>query len=367
MQALYENETYRKHLAQRNNTQTIMLGFSDGTKDGGYLMANWSIYKAKEELTSLSRKYNIQVVFFDGRGGPPARGGGKTHQFYASMGRNIARKEIQLTIQGQTVSSNFGNIDVANYNMEQLMHAGISNALFSPREKTLTAGEEEILQELADESFESFNEIKTDPDFLEYLNFASPLRYYAETNIGSRPSKRNNGKLNLNDLRAVPYVGAWSQLKQNLPGYYGLGTALMKLSKAGKWDEIKALYDQSLFFRTLIGNCEMAMQKCFFPLTSFLSNHPKYGKIWKKIYDEFECTRKYVLQLSGATELMADKPVDQLSIEMRQRIELPLVTIQQYALTRIRELDEDSPLKKTYEKLVMRCSFGIINAERNSA
>ncbi|MDQ3534997.1 MAG: phosphoenolpyruvate carboxylase [Bacteroidota bacterium] len=367
MQALYEDETYRNHLAQRNNTQTIMLGFSDGTKDGGYLMANWSIYKAKEELTSLSRKYNIQAVFFDGRGGPPARGGGKTHQFYASMGRNIARKEIQLTIQGQTVSSNFGNIDVANYNMEQLMHAGISNALFSPREKTLTAGEEEILQELADESFEAFNEIKTDPDFLEYLNFASPLRYYAETNIGSRPSKRNNGKLNLNDLRAVPYVGAWSQLKQNLPGYYGLGTALMKLSKAGKWDEIKALHDQSLFFRTLIGNCEMAMQKCFFPLTSFLTNHPKYGKIWKKIYDEFECTRKYVLQLSGATELMADKPVDQLSIEMRQRIELPLVTIQQYALTRIRELDEDSPLKKTYEKLVMRCSFGIINAERNSA
>ncbi len=87
----------------------MMLGFSDGTKDGGYLMGNWSIYKAKEELTAISKEYNIDVIFFDGRGGPPARGGGKTHKFYASMGKNIANKEIQLTIQGQTVSSQLWN------------------------------------------------------------------------------------------------------------------------------------------------------------------------------------------------------------------------------------------------------------------
>lgn len=367
MKALYENETYRKHLTKRGNIQTIMLGFSDGTKDGGYLMANWSIYKAKEELTLLSRQYNIQVVFFDGRGGPPARGGGKTHQFYASMGKNIARKEIQLTIQGQTVSSNFGSIDAAQYNMEQLMHAGISNALFTPKEFTVTAEEDELLQRLADESFKSFGKIKNDPDFLEYLNFASPLRYYAEANIGSRPSKRKAGKLNLNDLRAVPYVGAWSQLKQNLPGYYGLGSAFLKLEKEGKWGDLQKLYKNSLFFRTLIGNCEMAMKKCFFPLTAFLGKHPRYGGILKQIVDEFECTKRYTLKLTGASELMADKPVEQLSIDMRQRIELPLVTIQQYALTKIREMEEDSPSKKIYEKLVVRCSFGIINAERNSA
>ena len=111
-----------------------MLGFSDGTKDGGYLMANWSIYKAKEELTTISKEYDIDVIFFDGRGGPPARGGGKTHKFYASMGKNISNKEIQLTIQGQTVSSNFGTIDAAQYNIEQLINAGITNDLFSSNE-----------------------------------------------------------------------------------------------------------------------------------------------------------------------------------------------------------------------------------------
>jgi phosphoenolpyruvate carboxylase len=119
MDELYANSEYRKHLVRRNNKQTIMLGFSDGTKDGGYLMANWAIFKAKERLTQISLQYGITVIFFDGRGGPPARGGGKTHQFYASLGPTIEDKEVQLTIQGQTISSNYGTKDSSQYNLEQ--------------------------------------------------------------------------------------------------------------------------------------------------------------------------------------------------------------------------------------------------------
>src|SRR6266404_3006744 len=148
MNQLYENETYYSHLERRGKRQTIMLGFSDGTKDGGYLMANWSIYKAKEELSKISKQFGIDVIFFDGRGGPPARGGGKTHKFYASLGKNIANNEIQLTIQGQTVSSNFGTIDTAQFNIEQLLHAGISNDLLSSREVTMQTDEEGLLQAL---------------------------------------------------------------------------------------------------------------------------------------------------------------------------------------------------------------------------
>ncbi len=370
MRALYENNIYRNHLKNRADVQTIMLGFSDGTKDGGYLMANWSIYKAKEELSTLSKEYGVQVVFFDGRGGPPARGGGKTHQFYASMGPNISNKEIQLTIQGQTISSNFGTIDSAQYNMEQLMHAGISNDIFASGKNTLTHEEDTLIQELAEEGFEAYSKLKNHPNFLEYLNFASPLKYYGEANIGSRPSKRKPGKLNLNDLRAVPYVGSWSQLKQNLPGYYGVGLAFETLDKQGRWHEVEQLYNHSLFFKALMDNCEMAMTKCFFPLTVYLAKHPEYGDLWNMIYEEFERTKKYITRLSGTNELMEDKPVNQLSIQMRQRIELPLLTIQQFALTKIRDMEEhdgNAAIKKTYEKLVVRCSFGIINAERNSA
>jgi phosphoenolpyruvate carboxylase len=371
MRKLYNNDEYKQHLKRRNNNQVIMVGFSDGTKDGGYLMANWSIYKAKEELTAISKEYGIDVVFFDGRGGPPARGGGKTHKFYASLGKNISSKEIQLTIQGQTVSSNFGNIDSAQYNLEQLIHAGISNEIFANKEANLDESEETLIQQLADISFDSYNQLKNHPDFVDYLVHASPLRFYSDTNIGSRPAKRGgSSRMSLKNLRAIPFVGAWSQLKQNVTGYFGVGTALQKLEQEGKLAAIKKLYGESLFFKTLLDNCEMAMHKSFFPLTAHLADHPKFGEIWQMIYKEYELTKQYILRLSGKTELMDDYPVEQQSIQMRERIVLPLLTIQQYAMIRVREMDEaliNAPIKSTYEKLVMRCSFGIINAGRNSA
>lgn len=364
MRELYENPKYRKHLSRRNDTQTIMLGFSDGTKDGGYLMANWSIYKAKDELTRLAKDYGISVIFFDGRGGPPARGGGKTHKFYSSMGENIANESIELTIQGQTVSSNFGTIEAAQFNIEQLLHAGIYNHLFAAKEKTFTPKEEELMQTLAENALRSYEELKNHPNFLDYLSDVSPLKFYAETNIGSRPAKRGAGKLTLDDLRAIPFVGAWSQLKQNVPGFYGVGSALRDLHE--NLDEIRELYHSNLFFKTLIDNCEMAMQKSDFQLTEFLSEHEIYGKIWQMIHDEYKLCREYLEKITGKKALMTDFPVEQQSVQTRERIVLPLTTIQQYALTKIRESD-DEKLKEMLGKLVIRCSFGIINAGRNSA
>lgn len=371
MRTLYAHPVYSEHLKRRGNQQTIMLGFSDGTKDGGYLMANWSIYKAKEELTGISREHGVNVIFFDGRGGPPSRGGGKTHKFYASMGHNISNKEIQLTIQGQTVSSNFGTVDAAQFNIEQLLNAGISNDLFSNRDITLSENEENLLQELAEEGYNAYRLLKEHPYLADYLLQVSPLRFYSETNIGSRPAKRGAASgLSLKDLRAIPFAGSWSQLKQNVTGYYGVGSALQQMEKQGKLLQLQKLYHQSLFFRTLLDNCEMAMMKSFFPLTAFLAKHKQFGELWQMIYDEYELTRQYLFKITGHNELMADYPVEQLSIQMRERIVLPLVTIQQYALTKIRELDEQlapAHTKETYEKLAMRCSFGIINAGRNSA
>jgi phosphoenolpyruvate carboxylase len=255
--------------------------------------------------------------------------------------------------------------------MEQLIHAGISNDLFSDQKITLQATEENVLQTLAETSFAAYSDLKNHPDFLDYLAHVSPVKFYSETNIASRPSKRNSGqKLRFQDLRAIPYVGSWAQLKQNVTGYYGVGSALAAMDKAGKFAQAKNLYANSLYFRTLMDNCEMAMKKCFFPLTEYLSRDEKYGEIWTKIYQEYELTKKMVLQVSGKAALMNNYPVDSLSIEMREKIVLPLLTIQQYAIYTIREMEANqmsSPMKETYEKLVIRSSFGIINAGRNSA
>lgn len=372
MEKLYAIPQYRAHLQQRGNTQSIMMGFSDGTKDGGYLMANWSIYKAKEELTRVSRKYDVSVVFFDGRGGPPSRGGGKSQKFYASMGSNIENKEIQLTIQGQTVSTNFGTIDAAQYNIEQLVTAGIINSVLKKQKDTLTEKQEEILSELSQISLEAYDRLKEHPDFFDYLENITPLRYFGKANIGSRPSKRNaNVKLNLDVLRAIPYVGSWSQVMQNITGYFGLGTAIQKMESEGKMEQVRGLYHQSMFFRTLLENSEMSMKKCFFPLTAYLAKDEQYGSIWRMIFEEFELTRKMLLRISGHSELMENYPVEAVSIQMRERIVLPLATIQQYGMAKLRDYEaqniSESEEKEVFEKMVMRCSFGIINAGRNSA
>ncbi|QEE50762.1 phosphoenolpyruvate carboxylase [Flavobacterium alkalisoli] len=371
MRKLYENPKYAHHLKRRGNRQTIMLGFSDGTKDGGYLMANWSIYTAKENLTAVAREYGIKVIFFDGRGGPPARGGGKTHKFYASLGPSIENNEIQITIQGQTISSNFGTLDSCRYNLENLLSAGIINGVFNKDKKQLTSGQRKMFDELAKLSFDKYTEFKNHPKFLPYLEKMSTLNYYAKTNIGSRPSKRSkSAQLDFNDLRAIPFVGSWSQLKQNVPGFYGVGYALGEMEKNGKWNEVEELYEQSLFFRTLIENSMMSLSKSFFPLTAYMKEDKEFGSFWEIIHNEYLETNRLLLKVSGYKELMENYPDGVASIKMREHIVLPLLTIQQYALHKIRQMkngEEKDNLLEVYEKIVTRSLFGNINASRNSA
>ncbi|MBP8792889.1 MAG: phosphoenolpyruvate carboxylase [Lutibacter sp.] len=372
MRQLYTNPEYMKHLTERGNKQTIMLGFSDGTKDGGYLMANWAIYKAKQELTSISREFGIKVIFFDGRGGPPARGGGKTHQFYASLGPTIENEEIQLTVQGQTISSNFGTKDSAQYNIEQLLSAGISNEIFHKNSNLMSAEEVATMDDIATTSFEAYTDFKNHPQFLPYLERMSTLKYYAKTNIGSRPSKRSNGKeLNFADLRAIPFVGSWSQLKQNVPGFYGVGTALKKYEDNGEFDKVIEFYNSSEFFKALIGNSMMSLSKSFFELTEYMEKDPEFGAFWKIIFDEYVTTKRLILKLTGYSQLMQSNQVGKASIQIRENIVLPLLTIQQYGLIKIQELEKqeniDPELLKIYEKMVTRSLFGNINASRNSA
>jgi phosphoenolpyruvate carboxylase len=369
MRTLYSNNTYRYHLTKRKDKQTIMLGFSDGTKDGGYLMANWGIFKAKEALTKISREFDIDVIFFDGRGGPPARGGGKTHQFYASLGPTIEDKEIQLTVQGQTISSNFGTLNSSQYNLEQLLSSGIKNEVFTKDQ--LNDKHRILINDLATTSYKSYVDFKNHPQFLSYLEKMSTLKYYAKTNIGSRPSKRSNSDtLDFSALRAIPFVGSWSQLKQNVPGFFGVGTALKKYEDADRFDEIIDFYNSSDFFKTLLENSMMSLSKSFFGLTSYMAEDPVYGEFWKLIYEEYKTTKRLLLKLTGHKELMENYPVGKASIEIRENIVLPLLTIQQFALKKIQDLQKSEGNSKeieVYEKMVMRSLFGNINASRNSA
>lgn len=365
MQELYRNPVYQKHLQRRGNQQTIMLGFSDGTKDGGYLKANWEIYKAKEVLTRLSEQNGIKVVFFDGRGGPPARGGGKTHDFYASQGKTIANNKIELTIQGQTITSIFGNKEQARYNFEQLLTAGVENDVFKSSKKELSERERALIAELAEISYQKYSDLKAHPMFVPYLQEMSTLEYYGKTNIGSRPSKRGAGnELRFEDLRAIPFVGSWAQLKQNVPGFFGFGFAMQQLKEQGRFEEVVALYKGSDFFKTLVLNSMMSMNKTYFPLTYYIKNNPKFGAFWNILFDEYNLSKNIMLELTGFTMLQEEDPLSRKSVRIRERIVLPLLSIQQYALMKIQKGEGNT---EAYGKLVTRSLFGNINASRNSA
>ena len=371
MEELYTNPVYKSHLEYRGNKQTIMLGFSDGTKDGGYLMANWGIFKAKELLTDMSRKHGITAIFFDGRGGPPARGGGKTHQFYSSLGPTIEDKEVQLTIQGQTISSNFGTLDSSQYNLEQLISSGMMNRIGNEK-NVMSDSDKLIMADLAETSYKTYKDFKSHPMFIPYLERMSTLKYYAKTNIGSRPSKRGNSdKLVFSDLRAIPFVGSWSQLKQNVPGFFGVGTALKKYEDKGEFYKVEQLYNNSKFFKTLLENSMMSLTKSFFDLTKYMSEDTEFGDFWNIIHNEYVTTKRLLLKLTGYNELMENEPAGKASIEVRESIVLPLLTIQQYALKKIQELEKDDVKDveqiQVFEKIVMRSLFGNINASRNSA
>ena len=364
MDVVYSDPTYRNHLRTRGDKQTIMLGFSDGTKDGGYLMANWSIFRAKEELTEVSRKHGVKALFFDGRGGPPARGGGNTHQFYASLGDSIESDEIQITVQGQTISSNFGTISSCQYNLEQLLSSGIANRVFNNSSSELSDEDRQTMVELAETSYQAYQDFKSHPKFLPYLEHMSTLKFYAKTNIGSRPSKRGKSKsFDFSALRAIPFVGSWSQLKQNVPGFYGVGVSLEKFEESGRFDQVIALYENNAFFRTLVYNSMMSLTKSFFKLTSYMQKDPEYGPFWDQIHDEYQRAKKYLLKLTGQSELMENEPAGKASIMMREKIVLPLLTIQQFALCKLHQKGSDEVL----EKIVTRSLFGNINASRNSA
>jgi phosphoenolpyruvate carboxylase len=377
MSALYQVPEYRAHIRQRGNKQTIMLGFSDGTKDGGYLRANWSIFRAKEMLTAIANEFDVTVVFFDGRGGPPARGGGNTHDFYASLGRTIASEEVQITIQGQTISSNFGKLAACRFNLEQLVSAGLGSSVFESREIELTDDDKELLDELAEEGYKAYLDLKKHPSFIPYLEKVTPLSFFGAANIGSRPVKRGAGPststgtgLKLEDLRAIPFVGSWAMMKQNLPGFYGVGSAIEMLNSRGRGPNLRKLYQKSLFFRTLIGNSMMSLSKSYFPATSYLAKDAAFGEIWNKMFHEFVLSKKQVLDVSSTSELMEANPNIRLSVRLRERIVLPLIAIQQHALINLRKAEAAAgkeSMEKVYSKLIIRSMFGIINAARNSA
>lgn len=369
---LLDSPVYRGVLDARGRRQVVMVGFSDGTKDGGYLTANWSIRQAKRRLTALGRQRNVQLVFFDGRGGPPARGGGNTHRFYRSRDANIEQYETQLTIQGQTISSNFGNREMARFHVEQLYTANLENLLFPGHSEDPPAQYVPLLDEMSQTAYEAYRELRDDERLMTLLDRHSPLPLFEQLTIASRPvSRRAPDKFELASLRAIPFVAAWSVLKIQISGFYGLGAALQSMIDAGREPELLRLYRDSRFLRTLLDNAAMSLLKSRFDVSAYLGDDPDIGPFWRKIRDEAMTAERCILRISRQPFLLANDPLVRDSVRLREETVLPLLVVVHDAFTRYNEHRAagtlDTEAAAVARKMALKGIAAVINATRNAA
>jgi len=379
MRTMFETPIYRHHLSLLDDYQEIMLGYSDGSKDGGTVTANWKIYKAQIEMTQLAKEYGIRVEFFHGRGGSLGRGGGALNRSIASQPPQTVINGVKITEQGEVLSSRYLLTEVAHKNLEQAVSTlleTVTYTLKTSREKDavhLKPHWIESLDQISESAFRKYRSlIFEDVDLFEYYNDVSPLKNFAGLNIGSRPMHRVV-KPSFTSLRAIPWVFGWMQNRQLLPGWYAAGTALTTFADA-KTDNINILrdmYKEWPFFNAVVNNlhsalmqADMQIAKAYIPLAK---NQDAAKRIFKNIEDEYAKTKEIVLHISEVDELLAHTPHLRESMLFRTPYIDPLNFLQVEILKALNKNDEIS--EEDESKLITHVLLtinGIVAGLRNT-
>ncbi len=339
LREILTHPAYREYLAAHDNIQTVMIGYSDSTKDGGYLAANWSLYKAQGMLHRTARELGIKTIFFHGRGGSLGRGGGPAARSILSLPPETLASGLRMTEQGEVLADRYDDPQVAYRHLEQVAWATLMAAgrpLSSPRESW-----QGIMDRLSERSLAAYRELVEAPGFLAYFGQATPIEEIESLPIASRPARRH-GERRLADLRAIPWVFAWTQSRHLLPAWYGVGGAFEELAGESEngWDGFKAMYREWAFFRATIDNAVLALAKTDINIArhyaSLVEDAEGRARIWQTIAGEYERSCRAVLTVTGQPELLADVPWLQRSIQVRNPNTDPLNFIQIEWLKRLR-------------------------------
>lgn len=340
MSGLFETDIYREHLVERDTHQQIMIGYSDSNKDGGFLRANWELYKAQRALAATCRAYDVQLTLFHGKGGTIGRGGGKANEAILAQPPESVRGRIRLTEQGEVISDRYANAAIAHRHLEQLVDAVLLSSGKRPSLQQEDAWGR-IMEALGERAYQAYRELVEHPNFLTYFHEATPIDQIAQLNIGSRPAKRRETE-GIDDLRAIPWVFAWTQSRVNLPGWYGLGTALQAwLHDGDREDRRQQLSDMYLrwpFFRTVIDNAQMSLRKAdmtIMSLYSTLTDETVRESVFDTIRDEYRRTEEMILTITGYNDLLDNEPWLQRSIRLRNPYVDPLNYMQVALLKRL--------------------------------
>ncbi|ADE10508.1 phosphoenolpyruvate carboxylase [Sideroxydans lithotrophicus] len=370
MDELFSIPWYRKLLSSRGNTQEVMLGYSDSNKDGGYLTANWELYKAEVELVKVFAKHGIELRLFHGRGGTVGRGGGPSYDAILAQPPGSVNGQIRITEQGEVISSKYSNPEIGRRNLETLIAATIEATLLDhPHNADGDPEYMRIMEALSLDAFAAYRKLVYEtPGFTDYFFTATPIREIAELNIGSRPSSRKASD-RIEDLRAIPWVFSWGLNRVMLPGWFGFGSAVKQfIQREGDagLKQLQAMYKNWAFFRGMMSNMDMVLSKSDMGIAwryaELVQDIELRDRIFGAINNEWEATIEMLFAVTGATTLLQDNPAFARSLLTRTPYIDPLNHLQVALLHRHRAGDNDEKVKRAIHLTINGIATGLRNS-----
>ena len=364
LKQLFADDTFRLHLAARGNFQELMLGYSDSSKDGGYLAANWNLQDTQDRLAAACRDAGVDFRLFHGRGGTVGRGGGRASRAILSQPKGSFTGRIRFTEQGEVVSFRYSLRPMAHRHLEQIVNsviialaenetqAGVdrNHDRFSPAMTSMAAHSRDVYRALVHE----------DPEFWDFYTRATPIAHISRLPITSRPASRGGGRLSgLEELRAIPWVFAWVQCRYVVPGWYGLGSALEAYAtqSSKNQDDLREMYRVWPFFKTVVDNAQLELVRTHIPTATLYSSRVKPVELGRKFHEsiisEFERSKKWVLDVTGQTELLENAPVVQRTVRLRNPAVLPLNKLQVALMELWEQQDDKSHENPWYEAILL--------------
>jgi len=376
MRELFALPVYAEHLRAWGGLQQIMLGYSDSNKDGGFVTANWELYKAQRALAEACRAGGVELLLFHGRGGAIGRGGGPTNRAILGQPPGTLEGRLRLTEQGEVAFARYSNPEIAHRHLEQTIHAVVKASLRhrdAPGARAPQADWTAAMERLSATAQEAYRGlVYDDPEFIHYFRQATPIDEVADLRIGSRPAKRQPGG-RIEDLRAIPWVFSWTQSRHGLPGWFGLGSALEReAAQEGErgGGRLADMYRDWPFFRSLLDNAQISLGKSDLAVARLydgLVGPPELrSRVFAAVAAEWRRTEDAVLAATGQATLLAGSPVLRQSIRLRNPYVDPMSFVQVSLLQRLRTLPEGDPERETVRRLVALSINGVAAGLQNT-
>lgn len=365
MKELFANRAYRAQLRARDNNQEIMLGYSDSSKDGGYLAANWALHDTQARLARLCSESQIRLRLFHGRGGTVGRGGGRANQAILSQPPGSFTGAIRFTEQGEVVSFRYSLPPIAHRHLEQIVNA-VLVAAATPASQQPPSAWQEAVRHMADHSRDVYRSlVYDDPQFWAFYTQATPIRHISRLPIASRPVFRPGQKEGAQHLRAVPWNFAWVQSRYVLPGWFGMGSALEAFADADPAHPalLREMYQKWPFFRTTVDNAQLELLRAHLPTATWYAGRvdpPELGQRMHALIEaEYQKTRDWVLQVTEQTQLLEKAAVVRNTVELRNPVIAPLSKLQVALLALWDQVPEEEQAERTWRGAVLLSITGI--------